>query len=602
MKSYWKNAVRGMSIGLSLGLMLSATPADAALTDTPDSITNAWSGPAVGAYALQGIYGWDKPAPNWTGMTGSSPTGVPSNPGADKPSYYQDKGSDGLPCHARAGQTKPAKGCVYGDPKGDESWVVVGNSKSGTFQDLLGEIGARESWSVRAMTKSATAFTPGVFSGESRTWNDAVLAEIARTKPDVVAFVPSGTEQGDYSGQLNSIVTKTLNAGAGRVVLLWDPPTQSRTSALETKAKQIAATNSRVSFVSVADWVCNGSSCPKAIGGITVNAKGSHLTSTFADTLVNPLHARLHAAGLADTHPDQVKRVAGKDRYETAALLAYDGNYLTREVYVASGLNWPDALAASAQTDLGTKLVLTRPNSLPPAVIGAEWLYATYAHARVLGGPGVVSDAVMDRLAEDYETVSRTSGASRYETAVLIAEKEHSLSPTQRVFLVSGQNWADAVSAASVAGEGDVLLLTHPGHLTKVSKEFIGRAKPSEVIVVGGTGAVSNTVVSQVNASVPGASVTRVAGENRYDTSARLVTRYAGDADHVYLATGLDFPDALAAGQDGSPVLLTKPDSLPAPVSKALREMEDLTGATVVGGYSAVGAEVEDQLRVLVSQ
>lgn len=495
-KLYLKRARQGAAIGLSLGMMLTGTPADAA---TAHAQADSVAVTAVGAEALQGLRGWDEPAQNWAGRTGSRPTGVPADPAKDKPDFYADKGTDGQPCHARHGQTRPARGCLYGDKSGGESWVVVGNSKSGTYVDILGEIGAREGWSVRAMTKSATAFTPGVFKGESRTWNDAVLAEIKAVKPDVVAMVASTSAEGDYTGQLNTIVTKTLGAGAGHVVLLWDPPTQ-KASALETKAKAIAASNSRVSFVTVEDWVCNDGTCPVAIGGITVKGSGSHLTDAFADTLVNPLHARLNAAGLADSHPGQVKRIAGEDRYETAALLSYgDGGNYTREVFVANGTTWPDALAASAQTGTTTKLVLTRPNSVPKSVIEAgNWLYDSYATARVLGGPNVVGTTVVDTLAKRYESVNRVAGANRYETAVLIAEDVDELIPTKRVFITSGQTWADSVTAASVADpeQGDVLLLTQKGNLPNVTAKFLSKTKPTEVVVVGGPLVVSDSVVN----------------------------------------------------------------------------------------------------------
>lgn len=97
----------------------------------------------------------------------------------------------------------------------------------------------------------------------------------------------------------------------------------------------------------------------------------------------------------------------------------------------------------------------------------------------------------------------------------------------------------------------------------------------------------------------------RYAGADRYATAA-AVSRFdfPAGASTAYLATGTDFPDALAgaalAGAKGSPILLTRPDVLS---SATKTELGRLGADTVVilGGAGAVSSSVEIELGGFVS-
>ena len=93
---------------------------------------------------------------------------------------------------------------------------------------------------------------------------------------------------------------------------------------------------------------------------------------------------------------------------------------------------------------------------------------------------------------------------------------------------------------------------------------------------------------------------TRYAGDDRYDTAAKVAVDTFGTADSVIIASGLTYADALAgayaAGQSGIPVLLTAANSLPAPTSTALTTLKT-TKAIIVGGTASVGPGVESALR-----
>ena len=80
-------------------------------------------------------------------------------------------------------------------------------------------------------------------------------------------------------------------------------------------------------------------------------------------------------------------------------------------------------------------------------------------------------------------------------------------------------------------------------------------------------------------ATAAGTETDRIGGSDRYATSA-LISKETFDPGVAvaYLASGVNYPDALAggavAGHQGAPVLLTKPDAIPTDVAKELERLK----------------------------
>ena len=90
-----------------------------------------------------------------------------------------------------------------------------------------------------------------------------------------------------------------------------------------------------------------------------------------------------------------VFRLSGSDRYATAAAISAGWAPGVPVVYIATGLDFPDALAgAAAAGSLGAPLLLVTGTTVPPAT-AAELSRLRPATVVVLGGPAVVSDAVL---------------------------------------------------------------------------------------------------------------------------------------------------------------------------------------------------------------
>ena len=95
--------------------------------------------------------------------------------------------------------------------------------------------------------------------------------------------------------------------------------------------------------------------------------------------------------------------------------------------------------------------------------------------------------------------------------------------------------------------------------------------------MVGGTGAVSDAVASSLQAYTA-QPIVRLAGADRYATAAAIAQAFFARPPSAYLATGLNFPDALAAGpaagRFGSPVLLVRSSPIPAATTSELLRLQ----------------------------
>ena len=301
--------------------------------------------------------------------------------------------------------------------------------------------------------------------------------------------------------------------------------------------------------------------------------------------LVVALVAGLSPAAVSGQEDPQVVRHAGADRVQTAAALAV-ATPSSDTVVIARADDFPDALAGAF---LAAPVLLTGPDALPRATVEAiEGLEPT--DAVVLGGERAVGQAVVDELEAMGLDVERLAGDSRVDTAVAIATSGREVGridgQTTAVLAAAG-TFADALVAGPLAaGAGLPILLTDTAEVPQATLAALARLDVEQVLIVGGTAVVSPEVLDTVRSE--GYDVRRLAGDSRQATAAE-VARYAGDVvgwtpTGVVLATGADFPDALAA----------------APLAGALRAPLLLTGGTAAADAVAglIGCRVA---RVIVA-
>lgn len=293
-------------------------------------------------------------------------------------------------------------------------------------------------------------------------------------------------------------------------------------------------------------------------------------------------------------------RVDGQDRYETAATAALQFTPRTVDVvYVATGDEFPDAQVAGAvAAAAGAPVLLTGTDRLPEATAEAI-AYLDPERIVVAGGPDAVSGEVVTQLSE-FGEVTRVYGPERYSTAAGLAV-EGADNP-EVVYLATGPSFADGLVGSAAAGADDgPVLLTQPDRLPAATSEALTLLEPQRVVLLGGTAAISAQVEAEVAGQV--GEVTRIGGADRYATAAELSASSAAGADLVFLATGEDYPDALAAaaiaGDREIPVLLTRNAGVPAATSAELERLQPRR-IVVFGGDAAVSADQDADLADLL--
>ncbi len=304
-------------------------------------------------------------------------------------------------------------------------------------------------------------------------------------------------------------------------------------------------------------------------------------------------------------------RLAGPDRITTAVAVSQAAYPDGADVaLLAQAGDFPDALAAAPLADrLGAPILLTDSAQLSPAT-AAEIDRLGAAEVIILGGPGAVSEAVAEAL--DDVTVTRIAGADRFATAVGIARELADGGDVDGAVLVRADAFPDALAAGNlaIADEVPILLTPTDGLHPQTAAALDELVTPGSVVhVAGGEAAVSAATAQQVGDA--GFTVKRLAGAGRYATAAAL-TEEALSMDGVpfasaMLASGTNFPDALAAGPaaaalDGLLVLVDPTALANAPESRALLAANagSIGRLFVAGGTAAISSAVEAEAAAII--
>jgi putative cell wall-binding protein len=292
-------------------------------------------------------------------------------------------------------------------------------------------------------------------------------------------------------------------------------------------------------------------------------------------------------------------RLWGSDRYATAVAISKATFPSGATVaYLATGLGFADAIAGTVAAARARAPILLTPTDSLPASVAVELSRLDPDRVVVLGGTGAVSGAVVTsvKAALPSAKVTRVAGADRYATAAAISKATFP-SGAPVAYLTTGLGYTDGLpGAVAAARAGGPLLLATTDSLPSSIATELARLAPGRVVVLGGAAAVSDAVVSAVKAKLPGVSISRVYGADRYATAVAISrSAFPNGAGEVYLATGLDFADALAgtvaAALGGGPLLLTSPSSLPSSVGTELGRL-NMSRLVVLGGSGAVSYQV----------
>lgn len=266
-----------------------------------------------------------------------------------------------------------------------------------------------------------------------------------------------------------------------------------------------------------------------------------------------------------------------------------------KAVVVVNQNSYADALAAGPLANAVHGALLLNPGHGETgclSVPGIERVDTVY----LVGGTGVLDATVEAAFRQlGITTITRIGGDDRYQTAVKVAQAIDGLRPAatpQQVFLASGTDFPDALSAGAPAGAafGSVLLTKGARPAPATSAYLAGRPQAT-VFAIGGPAAAAVTLPAS----------NELVGPNRYETATIVADRFFPRPTSAAFASGVGFPDALAAaaygGHLGVPVILVGPDAVPNAVfAYADRHRGTLRGSVLLGGTGAVNRLAFDLL------
>lgn len=291
-------------------------------------------------------------------------------------------------------------------------------------------------------------------------------------------------------------------------------------------------------------------------------------------------------------------RLSGSDRIGTAIASSNDQYFASQSahaVVLTRSDDFPDALAGTPlAAKVGGPLLLTSPSGLDAAVKAEIVRVAPIGSTvYILGGPRAVSSDVDDGVSALGDVPTRVYGADRYATAVAIA---HELGDPSTVFEATGLNFPDALAAGPAAVKtGGAILLTAGPKQSTATAGYLAAHPAGPRYALGGAAAAADP------------SAQAFIGTDRYDTAAQVADQFFPRAATIGVATGVAFPDALAAGYNlgakQAPLLLVpSAGALPPPVvTEMLFDFATVRDAMVFGGTTAVSDGVAAQVGALAS-
>ncbi|MFZ3132294.1 MAG: cell wall-binding repeat-containing protein [Desulfosporosinus sp.] len=272
------------------------------------------------------------------------------------------------------------------------------------------------------------------------------------------------------------------------------------------------------------------------------------------------------------TPPNPV-RIAGADRIDTAIKIALNGwPNGSSTVILSRSDDFPDALAGVPLAHKNkAPILLTSPRSLDPRVRDAL-KGLNPSRIILLGGEAALSSEIEKSLAGlgwGRDRVTRLAGRDRFETAAVIAKTFSQGTP---IALVTGLDFPDALSIAPAAADQNfpILLTDQVGdNLPETTRNALRDIRPASLIIVGGESVISENILKSAlqAADLPPLKGRRLAGKDRYETSAMIVKAFFPQTAILDTATGEDFPDALAgaaltAHHQGALLLISPKNSL----------------------------------------
>lgn len=247
--------------------------------------------------------------------------------GADLPATYPDR------CHLDFDEVSTEADCRYGEPDGDQTMVLFGDSHAAHWFPALDSLATEQGWELISLTKSACPASNVVTYStmfkrdydECTQWRDDSLELIGDLEPDIVVMATSDAsspvdEEDNDQVWVDGFVD-SFDSVAGEdteLFYLADTPnfeekvpdcvavnldnvsrcnTDPGTAVLEPERREQvteALDEEDVTIVDPLPWFCVADTCPVVVGNILIYRDSHHMTSTYAEFISPLLGEALH--------------------------------------------------------------------------------------------------------------------------------------------------------------------------------------------------------------------------------------------------------------------------------------------------------------------
>lgn len=265
-----------------------------------------------------------------------------------------------------------------------------------------------------------------------------------------------------------------------------------------------------------------------------VDANGNPIELTVESTNLTTLKNSRNALSNKDVKVDVV---AGKDRYATAIEIAKESGLKDNIVIVNSG-KIVDGLAATPFAKLkGAPILLASDTEIPKETI--DYIKTVIksnpsANIYIVGGESSVSKKAEAQLATITKDIERISGDDRHTTSMAVADEIAKTNDIKKAFVVGAAGEPDAMSIAAKAAEETSPIVV--SGWSGLSNESMTMLKDKEIDIIGGTNSVSSSIENNLKLVAKDSVVTRVEGDNRQETNAKVIEKYYKNINTLYVA------------------------------------------------------------------
>ncbi len=297
---------------------------------------------------------------------------------------------------------------------------------------------------------------------------------------------------------------------------------------------------------------------------------------------------------LANTSP-AVIRLAGFDRYETASQIAKSGWAQSDYAIIAFGENYPDALSSAPLAKKYNAPILLTTSSNLPSTTKQTLIDLQVKNVFLIGGTGVIYASVESEIQTMGINTTRIFGNDKYDTAIKVAQQITTTPST--IFVVTGEDYPDALSVASIASIKQVPIILVPNDSIPDSvKNYIFSINVSKTYVIGYSDIISDNVFKQF----PNAE--RILGSDKYARNIAVNQLFNSDfkSENICVATGEGFADALTStaysAKISEPIILINNDSPTNTKGYYQQRLSNASNVYVFGGTGIIPDSVMQNL------